>query len=139
MDNPMHTHYSPYDPPQQVPGTLVECTEKNMHDATQSEIFADYQYTPRLVPSKSTGLPTLVEQLTIAHYLSHHAPDTHYAITDAVRDGDVWEVVFTNRYRTNDGWNVERYRFRAGHIERVVKNPHPGYEHWPAFCPNCGY
>lgn len=141
MTTPTHTHYSPYGPPRSVTGTLVECDDAEAHSPEHSEIFADYMYSPRLVPSEDTGLPALVEQLVLAHYLMNRDKDTHYAITDTRRDeaADAWEVVVTNRWMTGDGWHSERYRFDGGHVSRVVRNPHPGYVHEPPWCPNCGY
>lgn len=138
-DNPTHTHYNPYGPPAQVPGTLLDCDDTKAHDPRHSEIFADYLYAPRLVPSADTGLPAHVEHCLHGAFLEHKADGLHFAMTDVSRDGDAYEAVFTSRYTTGDGWHQVRYRYEGGDAQRAVPNPHPGYEHWPAFCPNCGY
>lgn len=53
-------------------------------------------------------------------------------VRDATRglDGEIFFMIFRNggvRYAT------------AEEMERVDINPHPGYEHHAALCPNCGY
>jgi hypothetical protein len=40
-------------------------------------------------------------------------------------EGPMWADITFGLYDT--GW------------DRVPKNPHSGYPHWPAFCENCGY
>ncbi|MER6605697.1 hypothetical protein ABT282_07225 [Streptomyces sp. NPDC000927] len=74
--------------------------------------------------------------------MTHRASDTVKAITDVVADPEyTYRVKITNRTLcSGDGptWHTEEWGLRGGQWCSTF-NPHPGYEHWPAFCPNCGY
>lgn len=143
---PMHTHCSPYAPPRQVEGTLLACPDSGAHDATQSELWADYHYNPRLLPSEVTGLPGHVERELLAAYMDRRAKDTVYAITDVTPDADhTYLVKITNRtaYSLDEGkdvWHTETWGLdpERGWV-MIPVNPHPGYEHLRPFCPNCGH
>lgn len=134
-----HTHYDPYLRPHHVPGTLLDCDEAARHRVDNSEIMADWLYQPELGPLSDTGLPSHVEHCVIGGYIAVKRPGMEYRITEAVRNGDAYVVTFSNRWLTNDGWHSESWRYENGEAWRVSPNPHPGYEHWPANCPNCGY
>lgn len=141
-----HTHYSPYGPPRQVPGTLLDCTPEyeSYHRLDGSELFADYMYSPRFGPHSATGLPqAMVIDLTGA-YMLHRSKDTAWQIVDVVGDDMyVYRVTITNRTAyTGDGpdWHTEQWGIHDGGVwRRIETNPHPGYDHTPPFCPNCGY
>lgn len=147
MSEPMHTHYSPYGPPRRVPGTLLDCTpvSPDWHKVEGSELGADYMYSPRLGEPSDTGLPApLLDALNRA-YMAHRSADTRWVIADVTRDDEyTYRARITNRTAYNgDGpdWHTEEWGVTPGkpQWQRIVKNPHPGYEHWDAFCPNCGY
>jgi hypothetical protein len=147
MTDLKHTHYSPYGPPRQVDGTLLDCTPEflSYHRVEGSELFADYMYSPRFGPHSATGLPhdTLVD-LMVA-YLEGRSADIHWMIVDVVRDEEyTYRVTITNRTAYNgDGptWHTEEWGIYAtdGRWHGIPTNPHPPYEHWSSFCPNCGY
>jgi hypothetical protein len=147
-----HTHYSPYEPPRQVVGTLLDCTpEFNYHKVEGTELGADYAYYPRFGPVSATGLPAEVEeQLRIAYLcLQPWNPvskpaDLQWRIADVVLDDEyTYRVKITNRTMYNgDGpdWHTEEWGIHAdGEWHGIPKNPHPGYDHTPPWCPNCGY
>lgn len=144
--DPSHTHYSPYAPPRQVVGTLLDCPDSGTHDVTISELWADYRYNPYLVPSPSLGLPGHMERDLLDAYMNQRVPTTVYAITDIVPDDDLtYRVKITNRtaYSLDEKgptWHTETWGLdpERGWV-MVPVNPHPGYEHRPAFCPNCGH
>ncbi len=144
-DELKHTHYSPYDSPRQVPGTLLDCTPEfdSYHKVEGTELWADYGYSPRFGPVSATGLPPAMEEALIAAYTSRRSEDFTYRIADVAADEEYrYRVRITNRTMCNgDGpdWHSEEWGLTDGQWHRIVKNPHPGYEHWPAFCPNCGY
>lgn len=138
-----HTHYSPYGPPRQVPGTLLECNDTGAHDITMSEVFADYMYSPEFGLESATGLG--LEHVTelVSAYLATREEGTQFRIMDVVADEEyTYRVRITNSTRNAAGpaWHTQFWGLHPdGKWHRVLKNPHPGYEHWPAFCPNCGY
>ncbi len=142
-----HTHYSPYGPPHQVPGTLLDCTPDfpSYHKVEGSELGADYMYSPRFGPHSATGLPEGMLATLMIAYMQYRAADTEWRIVDVVRDEDcTYLVKITNRTRYNgDGpdWHTEEWGIHTtdGQWHSIPKNPHPGYEHWSSFCPNCGY
>lgn len=151
---PRHTHYDPFGPPRQVPGTLLDCTETKAHQVKDSELWADYRYNPRLERSESTGLPGHVEEDVRVAYLGlqdwnpvKRSPDTEWAITDVTADETyTYRVTITNRtaYSLDESgpvWHTEEWGLYPadGQWHGIPVNPHPGYEHLPAFCPNCGY
>lgn len=142
-----HTHYSPYGPPRQVPGTLLDCTPEyeSYHRLDGSELFADYMYSPRFGEVSATGLPTLLYDALVRAYMHHRAPETQWCIADVTADPEyTYRVRFTNRTAYNgDGpdWHSEEWGLTGDDAQwrRIVTNPHPPYEHLPAFCPNCDY
>lgn len=144
MTDARHTHYSPYGPPRQVPGTLLECTDSTAHDARDSTLWADYGYNPRLEPSWNTGLSEEVGKAVTAAYLNHKTTDLSFAITEVVADPDfTYRVTFTNRTRVALGdsgpvWHTEEwglYPDGAWHgISRGL-----AHHHTAPFCPGCGY
>lgn len=143
MTDPRHTHYSPYGPPRQVPGTLLDCDDAKAHSPEGSEIFADYMYSPRLGPQSATGLPQDMLWRLLAAYTERRSKDTSFRIADVTADPEyTYRVRITNRTAySGDGpdWHTEEWGIHADGQWRSTYNPHPGYEHWPAFCPNCGY
>lgn len=146
MTDPMHTHYSPYEPPLRVPGTLLDCTPEfaSYHQVEGTELAADYMYSPRFGPQSSTGLPYMDLVNLLAAYLEHRAKDIPFRIADVVADDEyTYRVRITNRTLHNgDGpdWHTEHWGLHEdGKWRAILDNPHPGYEHLPAFCPNCGY
>lgn len=143
---PTHTHYNPYGPPLQAPGTLVGCANVRAHDATRSELWADYRYDPHLVPSPVTGLPGHMEVELKAAYMRQRAEDTVYAITDVVPDTDLtYLVTLTNRTshsldEPGPTWHTETWGLYPDRgWAPVLVNPHPGIEHMRSHCPNCGH
>jgi hypothetical protein len=141
-----HTHYSPYEPPRQVPGTLLDCTPEfpSYHHVEGSETAADYMYSPRFGPHSATGLPQFTVAVLSGAYLQHRDKDTQWRITDVTHDPEfTYRVRITNRTAHNgDGpdWHTEEWGIHShGDWGPIVTNPHPGYEHAPSFCPNCGY
>ncbi len=141
-----HTHYSPYGPPRQVPGTLLGCTPEypSLHQVEGSELSADYMYTPRFGPHSATGLPPNELPRLLIAYLERRSEDVWFRITDVTADDEyTYRVRVTNRTSYNgDGpdWHTEEWGIHAdGQWHGIPKNPHPGYEHLPAWCPNCGY
>jgi hypothetical protein len=140
MTDLSHTHYNPYGSPRQVPGTLIGCSDSTAHDPRDSEIFADYMYAPRLVPSHDTGLPHESEAAVLTAFRENYNKSLVPVITDVVPDEE-HTVRVSITARTLDGrWHTTEWGLRSdGEWFRIPKNPHPGYEHWPAFCPNCGY
>jgi hypothetical protein len=148
MTDPLHTHYSPYDAPRQVPGTLLDCTPEypEYHQAEQSELWADYTYSPRFGPHSATGLPPGQLALLLAAYMEYRQKDVQFRIVDVVSDEEyTYRVKITNRtaYALGDDgpiWHTEEWGIHVdGQWHGIPKNPHPGYEHWSSFCPNCGY
>jgi len=145
--DPRHTHYSPYDPPRQVPGTLLDCTESARHDAKDSELWADYRYSPRLERPEATGLPGHIEKDVIAAYSRNRREGVEFAITEVIADPEyTYRVTLTNRTaydvtETGPVFHSEEWGLYAtdGEWHGIPKNPHPGYEHWSTMCPNCGY
>ena len=83
-----HTHYSPYEPPRQVPGTLLDCTPEYplYHRVEGSELAADYMYSPRFGLPSITGLPPVVLLDLTEAYLAHRSTDTQWVIADVVAD-----------------------------------------------------
>lgn len=143
---PQHTHYSPYESPRRVPGTLLDCTPRflSYHRVEGTETGADYMYSPRLGPESDTGLPAPLMDALKRAYMYRRSADTQWVIADVVADeAYTYRVHITNRTMYNgDGpdWHTEEWGIHAdGHWHAIPKNPHPGYEHLPAFCPNCGY
>lgn len=148
MNNLMHTHYSPYGPPRQVPGTLLDCTPEfaSYHKVEGSELWADYAYHPRFGPVSDTGLPPEMEQALLKAYLHRRADDVGFRIVDVAADPEyTYRVWITNRtaYSLDEPgptWHTEEWGIHAdGQWHGIPKNPHPPYEHWSSFCPNCGY
>jgi hypothetical protein len=146
VNNLMHTHYSPYGPPHQVPGTLLDCTPEfpSYHSVEGSELGADYHYSPRFGERSDTGLPPELEKALIDAYMVHRSCDVQYRIMDVVADEEyTYRVKVANRTMYNgDGpdWHTEEWGIHAdGQWYGIPKNPHPPYEHWSSFCPNCGY
>lgn len=146
MPDLMHTHYSPYEPPHRVPGTLLDCTPEfpSYHKVEGTELWADYAYIPRFGPQSATGLPHMQLVNLLAAYMVHRCADTSFRIADVVTDDEyTYRVSITNRTAYNgDGpdWHTEEWGIHPdGEWRRIPVNPHPGYEHWHAFCPNCGY
>ena len=146
MSTLKHTHYSPYGPPHQVLGTLLGCTPDfpEYHQVEGSETAADYMYSPRFGPHSATGLPQMVLLDLTDAYMRYRSKDTSWQIVDVVADEKyTYRVHITNRTAYNgDGpdWHTEEWGIHADEQWRAIpKNPHPGYEHWPSFCPNCGY
>lgn len=147
MSELKHTHYSPYEAPRQVPGTLLDCTPEfpSYHQVEGTELSADgYLYSPRFGPVSDTGLPLEMERELIAAYLEHKSNDLQYRIAEVTTDEEyTYRVKITNRTMYNgDGpdWHTEEWGIHAdGQWHGIPKNPHPGYEHWSSFCPNCGY
>ena len=142
---PMHTHYSPYEPPRQVPGTLLACAPEfpSYHKVEGSELFADYMYSPRFGLPSDTGLSPEMETALIAAYTERRADDVSFRIVDVVGDPEyMYRVRITNRTLCNgDGpdWHTEEWGIGPDEQWRSTYNPHPSYEHQPAFCPNCGH
>lgn len=141
-----HTHYSPYGPPRQVPGTLIDCTPEyaSYHRVEGSELSADYMYSPRFGPLSATGLPMGTLTDLMVAYLKNRSDDINWVIADVVRDEEyTYRVWITNRTMHNgDGpyWHTEEWGIHAdGQWHGIPKNPHPGYEHMPPWCSNCGY
>jgi hypothetical protein len=152
MRQPTHTHYDPAMPPRQVPGTLLGCNNKDQHSPEMSEMWADYAYNPKLMPSQDTGLPADVERDLIAAYSKGRREGVEMCITDVfpaqADDGNgggpiAYRVRVTNRtlYAVGEGriWNTMNYGLYASGWVSFADNPHPGHEHWPVSCPNCGY
>lgn len=146
MSTPRHTHYSPYEPPRQVEGTLLDCTPQfeSYHRVEGSETGADYAYFPRLGPSSHTGLPPEMEKAVLAAYMEHRSEDTQKVIVDVTADPEyTYRVRITNRTGYNgDGpdWHSETYGlYPDGQWHGIPDNPHPPYEHTPPWCANCGY
>jgi hypothetical protein len=147
MTTPRHTHYSPYGPPRQVEGTLLDCTPEfdSYHKVEGTELWADYHYYPRLGPVSDTGLPREMEEALVKAYMNHRSDDTWWRIADVVADKEfTYRVKITNRTMYNgDGpdWHTEEWGIYAtdGEWHGIPKNPHPGYEHTPPWCENCGY
>lgn len=148
MSDPKHTHYSPYEPPRQVPGTLLDCTPEfaSYHQVDGSELWADYAYHPRFGPVSDTGLPApLLDALTRA-YLHRRSADMQWRIADVVADEEyVFRVSITNRTRyapdeSGPTWHTEEWGLHAdGQWHGIPANPHPPHPHDVAFCSNCGY
>jgi hypothetical protein len=146
-DELKHTHYSPYGKPQQVPGTLLDCTDKNSHRVESSELWADYSYSPRFGPASATGLPQDQLLALMDAYMKRRSKDTSWQIVDVLADDDyTYRVKITNRtmyapQESGPTWHTEEWGIYAtdGQWHGIPKNPHPGYEHWSSFCPNCGY
>lgn len=147
-----HTHYSPYGPPHQVEGTLLDCTpEFDVHKVEGTELWADYRYSPRFGPESDTGLPPEMERDLKIAYMElqkwnpvKRSPDTQYRIADVVADDEfTYRVKITNRTMYNgDGpdWHTEEWGlYPDGEWRGIPKNPHPGYDHEPPWCANCGY
>lgn len=141
-----HTHYSPYEPPWQVPGTLLDCSPEfpSYHKVEDTELWADYGYSPRFGPHSATGLPQATLLALSVAYLERRSKDTSWRIADVVADEEyTYRVSITNRTMYNgDGpdWHTEEWGIHAdGQWHGIPKNPHPGYEHLPGFCPNCGW
>ncbi len=140
MDELTHTHYSPYAPPHQAPGTLMACHSPQDHNFRDSEISADYLYAPRLEPSASTGLPPYVEQAAVTLFMERRSPDIHPTITAASVTDSGYEIEIAMRSPDNSGWHAEIFLwFKGLGLTRVAPNPHPGYPHTPPWCANCGY
>lgn len=143
MSNLMHTHYDPYGPPRSVEGTLLDCDDAKAHDPKDSELWAEYMYSPQLGPLSATGLPPLMVASVLTAYMRYRAEDTVKQITDVTADPEyTYRVKITNRTGCNgDGptWHTEEWGLHADGQWRSTYNPHPGYEHWPTSCPNCGY
>lgn len=143
-----HTHYSPYGPPRQAPGTLLDCTPEfpSQHRVEGSELAADYMYCPRFGPDSATGLPFgLLISLRNA-YTHHRSKDTSWRIVDVVTDDDyIYRVTITNRTGYGlDGagplWHSEEWGlYPDGEWHGIPVNPHPPYDHMPPWCSNCGY
>lgn len=144
---PRHTHYSPYAPPLQVPGTLLDCTPDftSPHQVEGSELWADYMYSPRFGPHSATGLPQPVLLALSAAYMERRSKDTEWRIVDVTPDDEyTYRIRITNRTAyQGDGpdWHTEEWGLYAtdGQWHGIPTNPHPGYEHTGPFCPNCGY
>ena len=143
---PKHTHYSPYGAPYRVDGTLLDCTPEfaSSHKVEGSELWADYRYSPRFGEPSDTGLPPEMEQALITAYTERRAEPFEYRIADVVTDEEyTYRVTITNRTAHNgDGpdWQSEDWGIHVdGQWHGIPVNPHPGYEHWSSFCPNCGY
>ena len=143
-----HTHYDPYGPPRQVPGTLLDCADPFRdlrHKVEDSELWADYTYAPWLGPHSATGLPAHETTRLYAAYTAHRSHTVSWRVADVVPDDNhTWLVKITNRtaYTGNgDGplWHTETWGLVGADWVRIPKNPHPGYDHTPPFCPNCGY
>lgn len=140
-----HTHYSPYGPPHQVPGTLLDCTPQfpSYHRVEGSELSADYMYSPRFGEPSATGLGAGPLAMLLIAYMMHRAEDTEFRIVDVVADDEyTYRVRITNRTMYNgDGpdWHSEEWGIHADGTWRSTCNPHPGYPHQPPSCPNCGY
>lgn len=147
-----HTHYDPYGTPRPVAGTLLDCDDETAHDVSRSGVFADYQYAPVLVPSRSTGLDPAAERSLMEHIAATTNMSRPLAITDVSgpQDDDGngrgalrYLVRVTARSLYDDGegpaWGVITFGLYETGWNRVPKNPHPGYDHWWAFCPNCGH
>lgn len=146
MTDLLHTHYSLYGPPRQVPGTLLSCSDEyrqSAHKVEGSERWADYMYSPRFGPVSATGLSRLALLALHDAYAGHRTEDLEYRIVDVVGDPNyMYRVKLTNRTAYNgDGpdWHTEEWGLSSGGQWCSTFNPHPGYEHWPAFCPDCGY
>lgn len=144
MPEPTHTHYSPYEPPRRVPGTLLDCTPEfqDHHRVEGSETAADYMYSPRFGPASATGLPPALLASLMAAYTERRS-DVSCRIVDVTADDEyTYRVRITNRTAYNgDGpdWHTEQWGIHADGQWHGLHNPHPGYEHWPAFCPNCDH
>lgn len=138
-----HTHYHLTSPPRQVPGTLLECSEAESHKVENSELWADYMYNPAFGPHSATGLPQPVLLALTSAYLEHRSKGTPWQITDVTADEEfTYRVKVTNRTAYNgDGptWHTEEWGIGRDGKWRSTYNPHPGYEHLPTSCPNCGY
>lgn len=140
-----HTHYSPYGPPRSVPGTLLDCADSSRspnHRIEDSELWADYLYSPRLGPVSDTGLLPEMERELITAYTERKREDLQYRIADVVADLEhTYRVRITCRTSNPHGpdWHTEEWGLHPDGQWRSTYNPHPGYEHWPAWCPNCGY
>jgi hypothetical protein len=146
MSKPVHTHYYHTMPPRQVVGTLLDCTDRNSHRVEDSELWADYPYFPEFGPASHTGLSAALESRLVSAYMEHRSTDTRWVIADVTDDDEyIYRVRITNRtaYSLDEPgptWHTEEWGIHSDEKwHRIVKNPHPPYEHWPAFCPNCGY
>lgn len=141
----MHTHYSPYGPPRQVEGTLLSCDDVQAHSIEHSEISADYMYSPQFGKRSATGLPEGELVRLLIAYGDRRSADTQFRIADVVADEEfTYRVRITNRtaYASDEPgpmWHTEEWGLYPDGVWRSTKNPHPGYEHWSAWCPNCGY
>lgn len=146
MSTLTHTHYSPYGPPRKVPGTLLDCTPEflSYHRVEGTETAADYMYSPKFGPASATGLPEMMLLALMGAYMKRRSKDTSWRIADVVADDEfTYRVRITNRTLHNgDGpdWHTEEWGIHGdGQWHGIPKNPHPGYQHTPSFCPNCGY
>lgn len=147
--DPHHTHYSPYGAPTRHPGTLLDCTPEyaSYHQIEESELWADFQYMPRFGPRSDTGLPPEQEERLKEAYLRSRADGFVWQITDVTADDAyTWRVRISNRTahsldEPGPTWHTEEWGiYRTdGEWHGIPKNPHPGYEHTPPWCPNCGY
>jgi len=143
---PRHTHYDPYGPPRQVLGTLLECDQANKHDAKDSELWAEYAYNPQLLPSEALGLPGHEEHDLMIAYRATRRAEMVCTVTEVVPDEEyTYRATVTNRtmYSLDEPgptFHTEEWGIHSdGKWHAIPRNPHPGYEHLPAFCPNCGY
>jgi hypothetical protein len=146
MNDVRHTHYSPYGPPRQVEGTLLDCTAPDRdarHTIEDSELSADYPYSPRFGLPSASGLPEGKLVALFIAYLAIKVEGIEFRVADVVTDPEyTYRVRITHRTSNPHGpaWHSEHWGLTPeGAWQRIVRNPHPGYEHWPAFCPNCGY
>lgn len=146
MTKLMHTHYSPYEPPRQVPGTLLDCTPEfaSYHRVEGSERAADYAYSPRFGPHSATGLPQMMLIALSTAYLRHRSEGISWQITDVVADDYyTYRVRITNRTLYNgDGpdWHTEEWGlYPEGDWHGIPGNPHPPFDHMPPWCSNCGW
>lgn len=146
MSELRHTHYSPYGPPRQVEGTLLDCTPEfpSYHKVEGTELSADYMYSPRFGPHSATGLSQTELLALMDAYLQYRSKDTEWRIADVVADEEyTYRVSITNRTMYNgDGpdWHTEEWGlYPDGEWHGIPKNPHPGYDHMPPWCSNCGY
>lgn len=139
MTRTTHTHYDPYGPPVRAAGSLLNCADTKAHDPSGSEIFAPYMYCPRLVPSECTGLPPEDEREVLAAFMVNRDPSVRPVITDALLSDEYGVEIRISIRNMADAWHTETWARHADGQWRSTYNPHPGYEHWPAWCPNCGY
>lgn len=148
MTGPKHTHYSPYGPPRQVDGTLLDCTPEfsSYHRVDGSELGADYAYSPRFGPVSTTGLGYIPLTRLLVAYTERRSENLDFRIVDVVSDPEyTYRVTITNRtaYALDEPgptWHTEEWGIHAdGQWHGIPKNPHPPYPHDGAFCSNCGY